>query len=381
MSTVYFTYEGTQLNFSTGQIAPVFPKPTGLTLHTYTTESPYITVTNRYYGLSNMFMRSENVLKDDRDTVFDYYETTLDNGYNDFTVIDHRKRFLFETSWNNWLESWRKMRGGVHNIEYNLSSSIPWTPPSYAAYLMTSNDLTSYNLDTTATLTTTDGVFVDNAGDSNVLRLNGYALKVTGAAGVQNGASGNVVFKKSEQYNNISIFCQVRAPLSPSGAIVLCRLNSGESYCDLRLENGGIKNDLVFFVDNNGDTARYYDPGDHRIENDTWYDICVSYDAVNQHVYLYSFAAGDTTFSNYLDGETDINSHYTSNTSPTFLPIDRKIDSVELLFETVDGSITNTETVYLQNLMIFDGYVDNMMFNTLRRTCYLWNKKTGQYPK
>ena len=204
-----FRYEATTLNFTTGIGAPSFPVREGLSLHSYPTNKPFYTITNREHGTTLINWTSNSVQQTLRDTIEDFWNTTLSEGYNDFTVIDNRLRMLFEASWNDWLERWSKRRGGIYDIDYIIESPIPWTLPTYGIYPMSANDLVNHNL-SGDDLSTTDGVLTTNATDSAVLRLNGSALKMEGDGSSSGllGASATVDWPRGSKNNNISLFCQ-----------------------------------------------------------------------------------------------------------------------------------------------------------------------------
>lgn len=385
MPNVYFRYGSTSLDFSSGQLAPVFPYNSGIKLHTNITESIYYVTTSRYHATTELNLSTQSIKQTDRNTIYTFWNTTLSSGYHDFTFIDHRGRFLFETSWNDWNESWSKTRGGVHNIDYKLESGCQITKPCFGMYPLTSSDVdlddyyfSNHNLNDTDTISLQDATFESTGTDANVLRLNGYALKLTGTAGVDVGAVGTVSFDRAQKYRNFTIFCQFRCPLSPFGAIILVRLNQGTPYFELRLENDGAKNGILGLSNINGAVERFEDTK-QLINNDTWTDAAICYDDINKKVYIYSCDSGDTSFVNFLSGVSDIEDNY--NTFTTTGILDRKFDTLTLLTETLAGSITNDTSVYMQNLMIFDGIISSIEFNTLRRLCYLWNKKTVEYPK
>jgi len=384
----YFRYETTNIDFTSKMYAPVFPVQRGLKLHSYITEKPAYTTTSRNHGTTKFTWKSENTKKTDRDSLYSFWETTLNSGYNNFTIIDNRGRMLFESSWNDWNESWKKQRGGLHDIEYNIESPVPITLPCFGAYLMTENNLNSHNLDDNSAISLVDGVLVDIATDNTITRTNGYALRLTNnVASLQTGASASVEWEKSTEYNNLSLFCQFKMPAINNGFSdtpmnIIEVLNGTNSFC-IRVDNNDANSNIVYgHVNNNGSTVnvRRSELVYHEVTKNTWYDCAFTYDAINGKTFLYIVESG-ISFTNFLYGKTDITENIGEYGNTTVLPINKKIDSIRLLYKSNLSTMSGTDKAYIQNAMVFDGFLSCVDFNTLRRLCFMWNGKSTVYPK
>ena len=207
-----FRYLTTTLNFTTGIYGPSFPAQEGLALHSYITEKPFYTITTRKHGTTAFAWQTNGTKQTDRDTIEDFWYTTLTEGYDNFTIIDHRKRMLFEASWNDWIERWSKRNGGTYDITYQIESPIPWTLSTFGIYPMIAAALTNHNL-SGDDLTASNGSYVQNSGDANVLRLNGYAVKMEGDGSSSGllGATGTVEWSRTTKHNHITLFFQFMA--------------------------------------------------------------------------------------------------------------------------------------------------------------------------
>lgn len=243
-----FRYESTTLDFTTGIAAPSFPLRPGLSLHSYITNKPAYTITNREHGTTAFVWQSNGAKFTLRQTIEDFWDTTLSKGYYDFTVIDHRYRMLFEASWNDWIETWLRRKGCTYDITYNIESPIPWTPPTFGVYPMTSNNLISHNLNGDD-LSTTDGVFVQNATDSEVLRLNGYALKMEGDGSSSGllGASATVDWSRSTKDNHIALYCQFMTDATLStGDLAILETTHSSNVFRIELKSSNEAGELTF---------------------------------------------------------------------------------------------------------------------------------------
>ena len=375
----YFRYETTSLDFLSGVFSPSFPAPHGLSLHSYATEKPTYTITNRLHGTTQINWTSESVKPTDKDTIFAFWNETLSEGLYSFTIIDNRGRMLFESQWDVWNQRWVKQRGGVNNIDYNIQASNPWTLPTHGMYLMSDDTLDNHNLQGN-NLTATDATLVNNALDANVLRLNGSALKITGEAGLQTGATGTVNFSRSTKENSVALFCQARiTSLMSVGRVYFIELTGGGNIYRLAVEApryviGILGTPASPVIVRKGFGENFI------MQLDTWYDLCFTYDAITGQNYLYFTASGDSIFVDFLTGAEEFDEQVGTYGSISFNQ--SNWSTVNLLAESLTGAIATEESMYLQNAMIFDGYMTSFDFNTIRRLCWLWNKKTtGTWPK
>ncbi len=377
-----FRYETSILEFGKEIFAPSFPIQAGENYHTYPTEKPKYTVTNRNYGTAETPWRTEDIKQANRDTIYTFWETDLDKGYYDFTVIDHRKRMLFEASWNNWVETWSKRNGGVYTIDYNLESSLPWTPPVFGAYTMADDTLNNHTLDSYE-LTAQDGSITS----SDILRSNGSGLKLTGDGSSTGlvGASGVVSWKRESKFNNLSLFCQFKLPLVKSGAVSLIEISSiGSHKYRINLEaNSASDNKIYGNIQNAGSYTeiRKAVGSYHLCDTSTWYDVALTYDDGYQRAYLYIIESADTSFTDFLSGTSSEDEQIGEYNENAVLPPDTTWTACNLLKETTAVGLHNANDAFLQNAFIFDGFLSTIDFNMLRRLCYMWNNKTAVYPK
>ena len=75
--------------------------------HVDTLQNPEYVATQRSYSSTRHTFSLSNVLKLIADKIYEYWETILYNGVKNVTVIDHKKRFLFEASWNVYNGKWK----------------------------------------------------------------------------------------------------------------------------------------------------------------------------------------------------------------------------------------------------------------------------------
>lgn len=392
--TPYIRWRTNSLNLG-GIPGPVFPAHGAYTGHTVGLIKPEYSITNRYHGTTRPVWRSEGILETDRDTIWTFWDTTIGKGYEDVTAIDSRGRMLFETSWNEWQEEWRKYRGGVYAITYSLESAIEWTPPCWGCYPTTTNSLVNHNL-SGDDLSLDDGTLVDAAGDAVIYRQNGYALKLTGlgASAAETGASGTVSWPNSTAYGNIGLFCQFYAPTFTNGSATenlfhIMSVNDGTNTVNIGGGNVGGTNIITGeATDGSGTThATKSDTSYLDATAETWYDLCYTYDAINgDHRFYYATSvAPASTFTNFLAGSTDqedgILSTATNVNGAGLAPPATSWATVKLLDEAGGMNIIGNQTVYIQNAFFFDGFVTPVTFNTLRRLCHYWNSRSsGTWP-
>lgn len=392
MSAVVYRYQGTGIspyNLTTltlsGNMAPVYDNRLGLKFHSVKAEKPEYSLTSRYYPTTKFQWMTENTTKTDRDTIKDFYSTTLDEGYNDFSIIDHRKRILWEASWNNWTERWSRRYGGSYNIRYDIESSFGWTPEFFDA-LITNDDRHMFYI---SQAPISASAIYKQSDDSNVLSKYGWALRLQGDDGSaqQTGGSATVSWDSTRQYNSISMFCQYRCGSLDSGRLDLMEIGGGNNYLRLSLEESPSSHYLHGTVVNAGNsvTVEAANGVDITLNGDTWYDIAITYDAVNGEVKVMWATASNSSFTRYLDGMTSLvagsgevqASGMASYLSDSYYPNNTVYKTFKLLAESEVDTIVENEYAYIQNAMVIDGYLSAMQFNQIRKLCYIWNSKTS----
>lgn len=121
-----------------------------------------------------------------------------------------------------------------------------------------------------------------------------------------------------------------------------------------------------------------------------WYDICGTFDNVNNKFYLYIKRAGDSTKTwsytfDYLYGTTSLTGNpencLLSDTSPVNYPENVTWASIYLL----QGDQANIYTVdadkaELNYAMIIDDFMPPTEFNWIRRLLHYWNKSSKALP-
>jgi len=375
--------EENNIDFSDKIYSPSFPVQHGVKYHSYITEKPLYTITTRTYGTTKIHWRSENVTKTDRDTLYDFWNTNISKGDTGVSVIDNRGRILFEANWDNWSETWEKKRGGVYNIDYNMESSVLWTPPCLGFFPMLTSPTVNYLQ--TGNIVLSNGVFCSYATDNRVLRKMGYALKVSDELSIlQTGATVDLTpfnWSRESEYNNLTVFCQFK--FAGHDAMHMSRIHlvsleyGADCYFRLILE----ADDRVLGMLNNRGTivrVRKSDLTYQTFDADIWYDAAFTFDAVTHKSYVYLCPSATTSFTDFLYGQTDITEQIGSYDGDTADPPDVKWDTLRLIEESTTAAIPPDGLVYLQNVMIFNGYLTAYDFNMLRRLCFLWNTNTTE---
>jgi len=387
MTWPFLRYETTNVELE-NNLAPTFSNESGISYYNEALNDYEYMVNNRFHPSTTARWEIQNIKKAQKNTIRSFWETTLSRGEYDLTLIDHRKRLLFETSWNQWKTRFSKKNGGIGSVFCDFESSVDWTAPCFAMYTMAENNLNDHCLDSASNLSLVDGSLVNKAGDANILRNNGYALKLIGDGNIQTGASGTVSWPKGDSYNNLSIFFQFRTGETGTTAptpLTLVNLTDGTDYVRVdAVNNDGSSFAITGRIRTGGTVVTVI--GDVTWPQgliDTWYDVMLTYDAIHSNVYVY-YIATDTgaTFTDFLYGLTDISDGIASTLTPSSVyPSDTTWTTVELLKEQSAQALKTGENAHLQNVMIFDDFIPPSQFNTLRRLAYMWNSKTVSYPK
>lgn len=375
--------EENNIDFSDKIYSPSFPVQHGAKYHSYITEKPLYAITTRTFGTTKIHWRSENVTRTDRDTLYDFWNTNISKGSTGVSVIDNRGRILFEANWDNWSETWKKERGGIYDIDYNMESSVLWTPPCLGFFPMLTSPTVNYLQ--TGNLVLSNGVFCTYATDNRVLRKMGYALKVSDELSIlQTGATADLTpynWSRSSEFNNLTVFCQFK--FAGHDAMHMSRIHlvsleySDDCYFRLILE----ADDRVLGMLNNHGTiirVRKSDLTYQTFDAEIWYDAAFTHDAVTHKSYVYLCPSATTSFTDFLYGQTDITEQIGSYDGDTADPPDVKWDTLRLIEESTTAAIPLDGLVYLQNAIVFNGFLTAYDFNMLRRLCYLWNTSTTE---
>lgn len=379
--TPYLRYETTNEALD-GISGPVFPNRFGGRFYSRPGDKRLYGTTERLHGTTNESWNIEDIKKTRRDEIWDFWNTTLERGYHDCTLIDNRKRMLFDTSWNDWSEVWKKGRGGIHDIDIDYQSPAIWTSPLFGAYPLTANNFNEHML-TGDDLSLDGGTLVNYAADNDILRQNGYALRLEGDTATAYGATGTVSWNTTVD-NSISVYCQFMIDtINNTGTpyVYLWWLTDGTNYVRLKAEyNDASTGVFIMELSNGGSTSTMTTLG--TFNYGTWYDVGFTYNAQNDYVAIYFTSSGTTTFTDYFDDETNIDNQLEDTLSAAVYPAQTAWNTVRLLREAATGELLATEYAYLQNVFFIDSYISPIEFNTFRRWCYVWNNKTsGTWPK
>ena len=374
-----------------GLKAPIYNNDLGVQFHTVKGDRPEYSLTGRYYPTTEFLWRSTNITETDRDAIRLFWETYLDEGYNGFSIIDHRKRILFDASWNQWVENWSVRYGGSHNVEYGIDSAFGWTPEMFDCILAHHDGPLFFISQGGFTVST----ITKKASDSDVLSKNGWAIKIVGDNGAEQQVGGiatALAYDSTRQYNNITLFCQffcgvtnsrfniIELGLKEKGAAVTdCLKISVEPVNDEAQSN----NLLGIVLNQSAEVVVGVSAGNYPvIDNGTWYDAAITYDAINSTVKVFWAEASADSFTRFLDGETSITAGIARYLGSAIYPPRVTYNQLEALAETAVGSLNNGQKAILQNVMVIDGCISEMQFDQLRKLCYMWNSKTtGVWPK
>jgi hypothetical protein len=350
----YIRYENTNINLESNLKSPNFPIKAGESYFSFSTSKPNLTYTTRLHGLTENNWNITNLKRPSRDELFTFWESTLEKGYNECTLIDHRNRLLFGVTWQEWDEIYKNMRGGVRDITLNFNSYVPWSLPCIGAYLFTNNNADTHTLNAQMNLTTA------NIGTDTTIRKNGYVA--TGSI------NGSVEYNKQTNEHCYSFFAQISPTTNFTNIIQLERttIHQAITLCvENYLPTIKIRNDTI--------TDSVY--CNTSIPSGEWYDIAGTYDQSTNSMYVFCWKTNiNEPFINYMNeaGASNLDLYYKSDLATT----------VNLTTHNYNNcSILGVGTGKVANAFIFEGLLGSMGFNTLRRLCYYWNNQTESYPK
>jgi len=159
MSNPKIRYGSSSYTFDT-IVRPNYPNNSGIQYYSDIFQNPEYCITNRDLPTNEVNWEVSGIQKTARDLIWTLWNTTLNRGNYLFTLIDHKKRFLFDVFWPTWKERWQKQRGGIYTESLEMQSAYPWTPPMFAFYPFTAANASGYgchSLDTTSTLAVGSG--------------------------------------------------------------------------------------------------------------------------------------------------------------------------------------------------------------------------------
>ena len=380
-----FRYGTTTFELS-NNLAPAYPSNLGENYYTFPAFNPKYIYTERNVPTTSIFWRSENMNQTDRDSIFAFWDTTLSQGKYDFTVIDNRRRMLFDVDWMQWNETWKKMRGGVHDINFALVSHYGWFPSTFGSSFMMDNTLADHGLDTDSDLSLdTDGTLTQAGG---INRGNGYALRMDdNAVTAPIAASGSVSWETQKGYKSISLLFQLDPTDNFAEDVYIIRIYSGISYFAVKASNGTSETKY---------TLEYYDGTTTTTleqETDTsgsyFQDVCATYDAINNMCYIYVTGSATYNFDwiserDFLYGTTATSDSYNSSAANDF-PDVTTWDTCNLMEGAAINAIdagASQNYLLMQNAMVIDEYISPLLFNNIRKQWWTWNRKTvGTWPK
>ena len=98
---------------------------------------------------------------------------------------------------------------------------------------------------------------------------------------------------------------------------------------------------------------------------------------MNSEVKIMWAAASNSSFTRFLDGTDALSDGVASYLSSAVYPNQTIYNNFRLLAESTVDTLIEDEKAYIQNAMVFDGYLSAMQFNMIRKLCYIWNSKTS----
>jgi hypothetical protein len=354
----------------------------------------------RYFSSVEKQYNIVNVKKTDRDILFDFWNDKLLYGANMFTLIDHRKRCLFNALWDVFgsPEIWNANRQ-AHNIIIKIQNSCGWTLPLFGAYLFQNSAWSDFLLSGINPYQD-GGYLITNLIDNSILRKTGSALRMQGndSVGNQCGAQVYPIWKSTNGKSSVSMFCQFRVEqlseqttIGTENEFDILNLTDGTNSIGFTANGTAAVLRIVGFVKNATGFAEIRKTAAGTYADlliNTWYDLGITFDGVQNKVAVYYCPSAVTSFTDFLNNKTDIEDGILSTLYPIAGTIsDYNIPettwtSLKMLYENYSNSLVSTKYAYLQNIFIINGYMTAMEFNFFRRLCYYWNAKTsGAWPK
>lgn len=373
--------------------SPVFPAQLGLRLHTYALDNPEYAVTNRYHGTTDGVWNMQSVIKSRRDALWAFWADHVERGSQICTFVDHRSRYLFEASWNDWSEVWSTSRGGVFELSINFAAPVPWTVPCWGFWPMVTSSPINHNLSGSeiAIQAESGGSTAQYADDTDVLRKTGYAFRIAADGSLAAMADIPLGWRHQDDGNkSVTLFAQVRIPEMADSADAMNVVLVAEGPAVLSGRRLAIQLKYVsssacalsgLISDGSStNTVSLAGPTYPELTVGEWYTVALTYNAMDKNARVYYYAE-DGEDGNFLEGTEDQGEGILSTESDgTVVPGAAVWGTATILHcEAVD---LLASAGYAQNVFMFDGFMTPSEFNTLRRLCSMWNRKTtGTNPK
>lgn len=374
-------YESSNIELSNNK-APLFPDNFNDRFYVNVADNPQYITTERDAPTVDLSWQIANMSKTDRDSIWSFWDTDLARGKYDFTLIDHRRRFLFDASWDQWRERWRKQRGGIHDLYLNINSDFGWTPPTWGCYFFNDGTLADHGLNTDYDLS----LGADGQLDGFHRYKNfGYCLRMNdNAVSAPIAANATVDWEYQKGNTNISLCAQVR--LGPIDDYLYC-VGLEDSTTSVKLV--GYQTDgttTISFDWNNGTTTAAV----YTVENldyETWYDVCGTYNSNNNKTYLYikesaNYLNSWSESNNLLYNVSAITDNIIEYSGSTAFPTTTKWTTLNILEgESANIFFELPKFALIQNIMIIDDFISPLEFNNLRRLWHMFNRKSSKWPK
>ena len=220
MSDVILRSDQDSLELSDNK-APVYPSRTGLQFYTELHSNPEYITTSRDMATTNYTIALSNVSSTNRDEIFDFWDSILSRGQTLFSLIDHKKRLLFDCFWSQYQERWSKRRGGLFDISIDLESPYPWTPPLFAFYPFVDDERALYDfcLDSSSDLTLGAGGSTSSALILTEQASPAYAARNT-----------SISWYQQKENSSVSLLAQFRTGELTNGAeLDIIRISDGNN--------------------------------------------------------------------------------------------------------------------------------------------------------
>ena len=365
-------------------VIPSYPIRYGAQFYSQMNEKPEYISTERTVGTTDLELSFVNLKTTDRTTLYDYWYTSLNEGADKFTYLDHKKRLLFYCNWYNWNELWRKRRGGIYDVKVPIVASNIFTPSCLAFYpMLSASGSYLYDYNTWTGTTSSNIINIDDGAKrdgSDGQRANSYCFRIGNDLlfGINGASTTSAELTTSRIDNSQSICLQYYVgAVETNKEVGIITLENSSTGKKMELVSDKIDaSTLQFQFKINGTTYCTIDGS-----VDVWYDICITYDDIQDNAYLYVMPYDTTgSFTNYLGGVATLADGYDESTTTGEVVI-TNYDTIKLLQCGETNVVTAGNFAVLQNIFIFDEFLSPNGFNHIRQLYYLWNKDTEVQPR